>query len=256
MLNRVSFSGIVVVVLFITSSVVYSYLVRRESNRQVATTHEKIKKLKHSQNKENTSQSKNRLFTEEGITTETTPSMTDDQTLETSEIDISPVDFSKTLEIEEDFSPGIPFAEESEPLPDSPLGYGAYPEVPTDYPTDFSWIGVIELYETDPATAANVETLHRVLFKLWAEGKRATGGIIQNGLVYPAFPNTGYVEWSELVTPSGDVLKYASAVTTFGDTPDPLPENRLLQKHQVPEDITLIPFSEGGYDPSTFLSEE
>ena len=179
----------------------------------------------------------------------------DETTPETSEMDLSAVDFSKSLEIEEDFSPGIGFANESEPLPDSPLGYGAYPEVPTDYPTDFSWQGVIELYETDWTTAANVETLHRVLFKLWAEGKKATGGIIQNGLVYPAFRNTGYVEWSELVTPSGDVLKYASAVTTFGDTPDPLPEGRLLQKHQVPDQMTLIPFSEGGYDPSTFLSD-
>ena len=255
MLNRIYFSAIVIVILFIISSVLYSYIVRIESNKQVIATHEKIKNWKQSQNKERMSQS-DKLFTEEGITTESMPSPTDDQTPEKSEseVDISPVDFSKPFGIEADFF-DEPFAEETQPLPDSPLGYGAYPEVPTDYPTDFAWQGVIELYETDAATAANVETLHRVLFKLWAEGKRATGGIIQNGRVYPAFPKTGYVEWSERVTPSGEVIKYASALTTFKDTPDPLPENRLLQKHQVPGYITLIPFSEGGYDPSTFLSE-
>lgn len=255
MLNRTSFSAIVVVVLFVISSIIYAYMVRRETNKQVAATNEKIKQLKQQQRKENTSQSDSPLFTEEGISTESMQLTTEDQSHENSEVDISPVDFSKPLEIEEDFLGEIPPVQETEALPDSPLGYGEYPAVPTDYPTTFSWQGVIELYETDPATAANVETLHRVLFKLWAQGERATGGIIQNGLVYPAFPNTGYVEWSELVTPSGEVVKYASAVTTFGDTPDPLPENRLLRQHQVPGGITLIPFSEGGYDPSTFLSE-
>ena len=94
----------------------------------------------------------------------------------------------------------------------------------------------------------------RVRIELLNQGAPVEGSIMRNGLVYPIIKGICYVEWKErndgfrylhraLGHPDNDVMKIASKKEDRGET---------FSQADVPH-IILIPMTEGGINPYTFL---
>ncbi len=71
-----------------------------------------------------------------------------------------------------------------DPAGESPHGLGSYPEVPPDYPRQNVWKELEKSYYE-----IEHEIIHRVLIKLWKQGKKTDSGVLndQNGRVYPLY---------------------------------------------------------------------
>ena len=133
----------------------------------------------------------------------------------------------------------------------SPHGFGPYPDIPSDYPSQDVWD-----YPDD--ISAEAELLLRVQIKLWKQGTRSLGGIMRNGLVYPTILGVVYVEWKQRRLSDGTIEKIASDMRG-----DPHKGRILMSIKQrkgeltesdIPEDITVININEGGIDPLQFLN--
>ena len=127
---------------------------------------------------------------------------------------------TETLDITEAFLPDDMVSEEEAPaedVPVSPFGFGPYPEVPADYPNDMrpSW------GKTGGNPSRDHELMHRVLIRLWNQGdKLVSGAFMDNGVVYPLYPNTAYVEYRDINMPDGTVRRIIkSADGPLGTTP-------------------------------------
>lgn len=81
---------------------------------------------------------------------------------------------------------------------------------------------------------------------------------MDNGLIYPMIPGTVHVEWKEYFGPPGLVRYIAKMIG------DPAACNRIeaieeakgddFTEADIPSDIKIIPFEEGGIDPYQFLN--
>ena len=132
----------------------------------------------------------------------------------------------------------------------SPYGFGPYPKIPDNWPKDIQFF---------PAANREEELILRVNIRLIEEGKNALGGSMSNGIVYPNIENVVYVEWS--YDRYGD--RYVSSVGGWPPAAERV-DNIVLQRldeeggrsfseEDVPSDITLMTYDEGGIDPYTYL---
>ena len=152
-------------------------------------------------------------------------------------------DAEGTLDVADAFKLDETAEEDTVEVPISPYGFGPYPELPEGWPSRI-W----------PRESANSELITRVQIKLAHQGINALGGIMENGLVYPAIPGTVYVDWKE----RRDGSLFISDMTG-----DPEAASRLqsmleskgndFTEADIPSDIELLPFSGGGIDPYEFL---
>lgn len=134
----------------------------------------------------------------------------------------------------------------------SPFGFGPYPEIPLDYPYQDLWEDIEQLYiEGQYDMGKNLELIDRVCIKLWNQGERVHGGVIEDGLVYPLYPNTIYVTWSEVIWEDGTIERILTNVTGPGDMAQ---YDADFAKGIIPPGITAIPHSEGGIDAYEFLN--
>ena len=134
-----------------------------------------------------------------------------------------------------------------EDVPVSPYGFGPYPPLPEGWPADI-W----------PRQSANHELMMRVEIKLAHQGIDVRGSTTDNGLIYPMIPGTVHVEWKEYFGPPG-LVRYISKMIG-----DPAASNRIealeeakgddFTEADIPSDIKIIPFEEGGIDPYQFLN--
>ena len=134
-----------------------------------------------------------------------------------------------------------------EDIPVSPYGFGPYPPLPEGWPADI-W----------PRQSATHELMMRVEIKLAHQGIDVRGSATDNGLIYPMIPGTVHVEWTEYFGPPG-LVRYISKM--IGDTEAC---NRIkaiaeakgddFTEADIPSDIKIIPFEEGGIDPYQFLN--
>ncbi len=139
----------------------------------------------------------------------------------------------------------LPLAE-SEAVPVSPYGFGPYPPLPAGWPADI-W----------PRQSATHELMMRVEIKLAHQGIDVRGSVMDNGLVYPMIPGTVHIKWEEYLGPPG-IVRYIG--TMIGD---PAACNRIeaiqeakgddFTEADIPSDIKIVPFEEGGIDPYEFL---
>ncbi len=148
------------------------------------------------------------------------------------------------------------FREETAELEDapygvSPFGFGAFPEVPSDYPDPTVWEFAETLYAISPARARDWELRERVCIKLWQQGKRATSVVMENGLVYPSYPNTVYVRWGESIDEKGNPVTYIDKLLAPGDMSQ---YSDYFDNDIIPPGINVIPYDEGGINPYTFLN--
>ncbi len=139
----------------------------------------------------------------------------------------------------------------------SPYGFGAYPEVPADFPFQE------HLWDNDTLVQ---ELLVRVRIKLWKQGIQTTGAGFDpnNGLIYPSISGVLYVKWqnTEDDDPEYPGQRYASLF--FGD-PDTCKEwesTYLVDRMYEPIDkisdieelgIKVFEYPDGGLDPYKYL---
>ena len=141
--------------------------------------------------------------------------------------------------------------------PTSPFGFGAYPEVPADYPfQERLW---------DNATPEH-ELLVRVEVKLWKQGTQTKGSMFDtnNGLIYPTIPGVLYVKWRYIEEGDPDLVgrRYAGRVSGDGDTAKKWQSlyltDRMFERTDVTHDteasgIKIYEYPDGGIDPYKFL---
>lgn len=151
-------------------------------------------------------------------------------------------DFAEAF-LPEDFVSEEEIAEE---VAISPYGFGPYPELPEGWPADQIW----------PCISAEHELMTRVMVKLAHQGTITNGSIMENGLVYPTYPDAVYIRWAYkkkngalyIADVSGDeaaVDRISVIEETRGDT---------FKKADIPPDIKVLSFEEDGIDPYTFLN--
>ncbi|RKU07593.1 hypothetical protein C6503_24210 [Candidatus Poribacteria bacterium] len=136
----------------------------------------------------------------------------------------------------------------------SPFGFGAYPEVPPDFPERFMpiWTWSDEKRAKAGSSEIDFELMHRVLIKLWNQGDRSFIGVKRqdhDGKVYPIYRNVMYVvNWIE--RRNGTVRLPASF---FGQSDEDISVVDIMQYERIPTGITFIDAHTEGYDPYQFL---
>ena len=142
--------------------------------------------------------------------------------------------------------------------PTSPFGFGAYPEVPVDYP----FRERVQLW--DNATPEH-ELLVRVRVKLWKQGTKTKGAMFdKNGLIYPSIPGVIYVKWRTIEEgdPEFAGRRYASRVMGNGDTAEKWKTSYLIDGTFEPTNVNknidtsgikVYEYPHGGIAPDKFL---
>ena len=133
--------------------------------------------------------------------------------------------------------------EDTTNVPVSPYGFGPYPELPAGWPADQIW----------PRISAEHELMMRVEIKLAHQGLDVTGSIMENGLVYPTISDTVYIEW--------DKNARRQYIRHMGGDPGACERIRAIEDERgvrfteadIPSDIKVLSFQEGGIDPYEFL---
>ena len=131
----------------------------------------------------------------------------------------------------------------------SPYGFGPYPEVPEGFSRPVKF----------PSISPDHELMTRVEIKLYKQGVDVKGATMMNGLVFPIIKGQVYVKWDSYEGPSG-VVRYISRMSGFPVDTKRIREIRAgKEKHKsfteadIPSDIKLVSFDDGGIDPYTFL---
>lgn len=121
----------------------------------------------------------------------------------------------------------------------SPYGFGAYPDIPSDFPQQ-------RLFSNHYGTA-EAELLDRVRVKLWKEGIRPDGiGWLQStGLYYPTVRGTIYVRWGEFRG-----KKYITRLRSHPADHFDITKYRFVD--DIPSHLKVLDFSEG-IDPYEYL---
>ncbi|RKU15953.1 hypothetical protein C6501_05850 [Candidatus Poribacteria bacterium] len=118
----------------------------------------------------------------------------------------------------------------------SPHGFGPYPEIPLNFPNPNIF---------DYPMSAKSELRHRVRVKLWAMGERPEGTTFgPNGLVYPLYRDTVYVDWSEepILLPDGSIGRVPkSTLVGHRDTLSSIFRELLNRVPPVPISDTFYP---------------
>ena len=137
----------------------------------------------------------------------------------------------------------------------SPFGFGAYPEVPSDFSHDPIWI---DFPNTRNALGGStmmraLELCDRVLVDLWHQGHHTDGGEIgSDDMVLPFYLNTVYVRWRYLEHPDGTTSRYAAEMASGPGVSSSVFD--AIEDEVIPSGITILDPSEHRIDPYTFLN--
>lgn len=158
---------------------------------------------------------------------------------------IQDVDFSKVFSDTAVVVEDVPAGEVS-PYGVSPHGFGPFPEVPPDYFRTAEEVWGKERLRT---MSLGHELLSRVQIKLWTQGIRTFGAKFENGLVYPAYDDTVYIEWADSVAADGKMYVVRqfgspSVINQYGDD---------IHKGIFPAHLKVYEFPDGGINPYEFL---
>ena len=125
----------------------------------------------------------------------------------------------------------------------SPYGFGPYPELPAGWPADQIW----------PRISADHELMMRVEIKLAHQGLDVTGSIMENGLVYPTISDTVYIEWGK--NARRQYIRDMAGDPDACDRIQAIEDERGVRftEADIPSDIKVLSFQEGGIDPYEFL---
>ena len=237
--SRAIQAGLVFFVLVVAGSSLYSWHVHRTTDAELAQSNALLQQHAN----------KNEPHT----ATDTTDTSTVDvdlveTALETDDVQmpdntgVSPIDeTSEMLDMADAFLPDDFVSEEEivEDVPVSPFGFGAYPEVPADFPEDVNWSD----YEEDLPI---YELMTRVQIKLWKQGHRAMGISEENGVMYPVIRGRVYIKWSrsgkEVLEVTGHPADMSDAIVNQ------------IESGIIPAGLTVLNYDTAGIDPYEFLN--
>ena len=150
-------------------------------------------------------------------------------------------------------------SEDTENIAASPYGFGPYPVIPEGYPLIASWTRMEEHREKfNNNLWRDLEIIDRVLIKLFNEGDtHFNGGIMDNGLVLPIYPNVAYVrletDYGKDWTEDGELIEgdsYSSRILA-GSGVSKEDKEKILNGEKPPG-VEIRSFSDG-INPYTFL---
>ena len=137
----------------------------------------------------------------------------------------------------------------------SPYGLGPYPPLPAKWKNREIW----------PCDSLEEELRWRVYIKLISQGKDPLRCKTHDGMVFPLYPDTVYIKWERL-EPDGGYAYNMLADNEPGDRlsaiikekVDKVRKNRAndfsFTKDDIPDDLNVLSFEEGGIDPYKFLN--
>ena len=247
--NRGLIAGLVVFVLIVSGSLLYSWHVRRASEAEFQRGDRFLQGLeKKSETRTETPATQPvEIETPDFVSTpeehRETPMSDETKALEN---ETETLDFADAL-LPDDF---VSEEASAEDVPVSPFGFGPYPEVPTDYFGEPIWT----LDSGLPYYAQReIELIDRVLIKLWQQGDRSiVGGSTYKGKILPHYKNTAYIRWSESVSPDGTIHRYISRVKGALDAPTA----EEIEAGDIPPSFNLVDLDDAGIDPYQFLDLE
>lgn len=159
----------------------------------------------------------------------------------------------------------------------SPHGFGAYPDLPDRWPSDY-W---------DKPMKREHELIGRVRIKLYNEGKW-TDGITydhKTGLVHPIYKDTIYIRWGSFVGIDGRTHSFIASAKGHPDTMKRIEQYRnpsnishisqivsqmkdgdftgfedfkpvSISEEDLPSDINFVSYEDGAIDPIAYLGLE
>ena len=229
--------GLVFFGMVVSGSLIYSWHVRRASEAEFQRSDDQFSPGV---------KSKPRSTEAVDVPTETEPAdfvNTPDENTDTpmsDEIEALP-DETDPFDLSDVFLPDDFVSEEApvEDVPVSPHGFGAYPEVPADFPEDVNWSD----YEEDLPI---YELMARVHIKLWEQGQKAEGISEKSGLMYPIIRGTVYIRWSR----SGkEVIGFTGHPSDMSDA-----VVNQIEAGIIPAGLTVLDYETAGIDPYEFLN--
>ena len=232
-------AGVVFFVLIICGSVLYYLHVRRTSETETRHSEQFLLEL---QTENNTSRETSTILPVEIETSGVVSTPAGDMDTPVSDETETFPDETDSLDLSDAFLPDDFVLEEtqvSEDVPVSPHGFGAYPEVPTDFPEDVNWSD----YEDDLPI---YELMTRVQIRLWEQGQRAVGISEENGLMYPIIRGTVYIRWNRAGTEVIEVTGHPS------DMSDAAVDQ--IEAGITPPGLTVLDYETDGIDPYEFLN--
>lgn len=238
--GRVVLTALVFFIVVVGGSLLYSWHIRRTTEAELAASDALIH-YRESQNEMHTTQNTVDTSTVDFEHAETPLEVDDLQVSE--DTDVSPIDeASEFADVVDVFLPDDFVSEEaqvSEDMPVSPHGFGAYPEVPADFPKDVNWSD----YEEDLPI---YELMTRVQIKLWKQGHRAMGISEEHGMMYPVIRGRVYIRWSrsgkEVLEVTGHPADMSDAIVNQ------------IESGIIPAGLTVFDYDTAGLDPYEFLN--
>lgn len=236
--SRAIFAGLVVFVLLVSGSLFYYWHVQYTSKAEFQRSERFLQELE-TQNPTRSAQAVDVLTdlqTSDFVNTpdeHTDTSMSDETVALPNETD--------TLDLSDAFLPDdfVSEAAPAEDVPVSPHGFGAYPEVPADFPEDVNWAD----YEEDLPI---YELMTRGQIKLWKQGHRAMGISEENGVMYPVIRGRVYIRWSrsgkEVLEITGHPADMSDAIVNQ------------IESGVIPAGLTVLDYYTAGIDPYEFLN--
>ena len=133
----------------------------------------------------------------------------------------------------------VPLKEKAENKRISPHGFGAYPEIPTNFP-----LSPPDWESCDKSD----ELTYRVLIKAWNKGERFVGARTDShtGKIYINYPNTVYMRYVEIVEPDGSISKMRDVSGAPGISVPP-------PGVDFPSHIRVLDYDLDGIDPYEYL---
>ena len=229
---RVVLAALVFFVLVVGGSLLYSWHVHRTTDAEPAKS---AVRLQQHENKNEPRTAANTVDTSTVDFEQTETLSENDEAQMSDDTGVSPIDeTSEMLDMGDAFLPDDFVSEEaqvSEDVPVSPHGFGAYPEVPADFPKDVNWSD----YEEDLPI---YELMTRVQIKLWKQGHRAMGISEEHGMMYPVIRGRVYVRWS----PSGkEILEVTGHPADMSDA-----VVNQIESGIIPAGLTVLDYDTAG----------
>lgn len=142
--------------------------------------------------------------------------------------------------------------EESVPLPLSPFGFGAYPEIPEDFPEPDIFKSLASMGDSEMRKA--LELQKRLIVEFWKQGISlenvgVTGDA--DGKVYLLYPDVVYVKWDYWTDDDGITHRYAGVTRGHPDTAHIY--EPYLDEGKIPPGITVYELPDGYIDAYEFL---
>ena len=254
LLSRKILLGFIVCLLFVAGSLVYQESLNRDIRKQEARTQRFLQQIEANKGTRTPLQTES-IDTDIAEQTDAIVATDNVQGTVYEKTDALPIGDVKSVNTADAFLPDDTASEdEIAEVPVSPFGFGPYPEVPADFPSDVIWDN--PRYQDFPEDVQReLELIKRVLIQLWEQGNKGfQGGSMENGKVYPYYHNTVYVQWREQEMADGTRHLYISTIMTSPRLGLTREQRKQIRLGNPPPHIRILDLDSTGIDPYQFLN--